>query len=297
MKNNKNIMKVVLVSLGIFQDYLLNNIKQLKLQGNKDIVLITEKRFFKKINENLNIQLIDVNDLNSVYLEQFKNKLQLDRNYRNGFWHHCSMRFIYIYEYMKQNNITDIIHIENDVMIYDNLDNLKDKFNKDKIYLLFTNTDLVVPGIMYINNYSNFKILLDNYDMNKNDVENLGKYFNSSFIEPFPIISIDSNENYFNRNFKSFNSIFDGAAMGQYLGGPDKRNNINDTIGFINELCIIKFNNYKFYWKKINELWNPYLEINNNLIKINNLHIHSKSLEKFLSDNPNENMLILKDID
>lgn len=290
-------MKVVLVSLGIFQDYLLNNIKQLKLQGNKDIVLITEKRFFKKIDENLNIQLIDVNELNSEYLEQFKNNLRLDRNYRNGFWHHCSMRFIYIYEYMKQNNITDIIHIENDVMIYDNLDNLKDKFNKDKIYLLFTNTDLVVPGIMYINNYSNFKILLDNYDMNKNDMENLGKYFNSSFIEPFPIISIDSDENYFNRNFKSFNSIFDGAAMGQYLGGPDKRNNINDTIGFINEICIIKFNNYKFYWKKINELWNPYIEINNKLIKINNLHIHSKSLENFLSDNPNENMLILKDID
>jgi hypothetical protein len=65
-------MKVVLVSLGIFQDYLLNNIKQLKLQGNNDIVLITEKHFFKMIDENLNIQLIDANELNSEYLEQFK---------------------------------------------------------------------------------------------------------------------------------------------------------------------------------------------------------------------------------
>ena len=287
-------MKVVLVSLGIFQDYLLNNIKQLKLQGNNDIVLITEKRFFKKIDENLNIQLIDVNELNSEYLEQFKNNLRLDRNYRNGFWHHCSMRFIYIYEYMKQNNTTDIIHIENDVMIYDNLDNLKDKFNKDKIYLYFYNNETVVPGIMYINNYSNFKIILDNYDMNNNDMVNLGKFFNTSFIEPFPIISIDNDENYFNKNFKFFNSIFDGAAMGQYLGGPDKRNDINADIGFINEKFIIKFNNYKFYWKKINELWNPYIEINNNLIKINNLHIHSKALEKFLSDNPEENRLISK---
>ena len=42
-------MKLLLISLGIFQDYLLNNIKQLKLQGNNDIVLITEKRFFKYI--------------------------------------------------------------------------------------------------------------------------------------------------------------------------------------------------------------------------------------------------------
>ena len=287
-------MKVVLVSLGIFQDYLLNNIKQLKLQGNNDIVLITEKHFFKMIDENLNIQLIDVNELNSEYLEQFKNNLRLDRNYRNGFWHHCSMRFIYIYEYMKQNNTTDIIHIENDVMIYDNLDNLKDKFNKDKIYLVFDNIDRVIPSIMYINNYSNFKIILDNYDMNNNDMVNLGKYYNSSFVEPFPIISIDSDENYFNKNFKSFNSIFDGAAIGQYFGGIDKINDKNDTIGFINETCIIKFNNYKFYWKKINELWNPYIEINNNLIKINNLHIHSKALENFLSDNPEETKTISK---
>jgi hypothetical protein len=287
-------MKVVLVSLGIFQDYLLNNIKQLKLQGNNDIVLITEKHFFKMIDENLNIQLIDVNELNSEYLERFKNNLRLDRNSRYGFWHHCSMRFAYIYEYMKQNNTTDIIHIENDVMIYDNLDNLKDKFNKDKIYLVFDNIDRVIPSIMYINNYSNFKIILDNYDMNNNDMVNLGKYYNSSFVEPFPIISIDNDENYFNKNFKSFNSIFDGAAIGQYFGGIDKINDKNDTIGFINETCIIKFNNYKFYWKKINELWNPYIEINNNLIKINNLHIHSKALEKFLSDNPEETKTISK---
>ena len=286
-------MKVVLVSLGIFQDYLLNNIKQLKLQGNNDIVLITEKRFFKKIDENLNIQLIDVNELNSEYLEQFKNNLRLDRNYRNGFWHHCSMRFAYIYEYMKQNNTTDIIHIENDVMIYDNLDNLKDKFNKDKIYLVFDNINNVIPGIVYINNYTNLKIILDNYDMNDCDMVNLGKYYNKSFIEPFPIISIDNDENYFNKNFISFNSIFDGAAIGQLLGGVDKRNNINSD-SFINETCIIKFNNYKFYWKKINELWNPYIEINNNLIKINNLHIHSKALENFLSDNPEETKTISK---
>lgn len=287
-------MKVVLVSLGIFQDYLLNNIKQLKLQGNNDIVLITEKRFFKKIDENLNIQLIDVNELNSEYLELFKNNLRLDRNFRNGFWHHCSMRFAYIYEYMKQNNISNIIHIENDVMIYNNLDNLKDKFNKDKIYLVFDNIDRVIPSIMYINNHTNFKIILDNYDMNDNDMVNLGKYYNTSFIESFPIISIDTDENYFNKNFKSFNSIFDGAAIGQLIGGVDKRNDINSNIGYINEPCIVKFNNYKFYWKKINELWNPYIEINNNLVKINNLHIHSKELEKFLSANPEENRLISK---
>jgi hypothetical protein len=293
-------MKVVLVCLGIFQDYLLNNIKQLKLQGNNDIVLITEKRFFKYIDKKLNIELINPDELNTEYLEHFKNNLQLDKIFRNGFWHHCSMRFAYIYEYMKQYNITEIIHIENDVMIYDNLDNLKDKFNKNKIYLLFDNIDRVIPGIMYINNHINLKNILDNYDMNKCDMENFGKYFNTSFVEPFPIISIDNEETYFNKHFNKhfniFNSIFDGAAIGQYLGGIDKRNDINANIGYVNNECIIKFNNYKFYWIQINNLWNPYIEINNKLVKINNLHIHCKLLENFLSDNPKENRCISNNI-
>jgi len=289
-------MKVVLVCLGVFQDYLLTNIKQLKLHGNNDIVLITEKQFFKNIDKKLNIQLIDVNDYNSEYLQNFNNNLQLDRNFRDGFWHNCSMRFVYIYEYMKTNNITNIIHIENDIMIYDNLDNIKDKFNKDKLYLLFDNINRVIPGIMYINNHINLKKILDNYSINQNDMINLGKYFDSSFVEPFPIISIiGTNTHYFNKNFNTFNSIFDGAALGQYLGGIDKRNNTGDTIGFINETSIIKYNIYKFYWKKINDLWDPYIEINNNLIKITNLHIHSKFLDKFLSDNPEENKFISKD--
>jgi hypothetical protein len=287
-------MKVVLVCLGIFQDYINYNLKQLKLQGNNDIVLITEKRFFRNISENLNIQLIDVNELNTEYLEQFKNNLNIDKNYRNGFWFNCSMRFVYIYEYMRINNITDIIHIENDVMIYDNLDNLNDKFNKDKIYLYFYNNETVIPGIIYINNHTNLKTILDNYDMNKGDMENFGKYFNASFVEPFPIISNDNEETYFNKHFNIFNSIFDGAAIGQYLGGIDKRNDINADIGYINDACIIKINNYKFYWKKINDLWNPYIKINNNLVKINNLHIHCKLLENFMSDNPIENRCISK---
>lgn len=289
-------MKVILVCLGIFQDYINYNLKQLKLQGNNDIVLITEKRFFKYIDEKLNIQLIDCNEYNSEYLQTFKNNLKLDRNYRNGFWFNCSMRFVYIYEYMKNNNITNIIHIENDVMIYDNLDNMKDKFNKDKIYLYFYNNFTVIPGIMYINNYSNLKIILDNYDMKENDMVNLGKYYNAYFVEPFPIISIDNEETYFNKNFNIFNSIFDGAAIGQYLGGVDRRNDINTDIGYVNDACIIKINNYKFYWIQINNLWNPYVEINNNLVKINNLHIHCKLLENFMSDNPKENRCISKNI-
>lgn len=290
-------MKVVLVCIGPFIEWILHNIKQIKLQGNNDIVLLTEKEHFEKFDKNLNIQLINVNEYNSDYVNNFKKNLNLDKNYRDGFWYNCSLRFLYIYEYMKDNNITDIIHIENDVMIYENLDKLKDNFNKNKIYITFDTFfpyHRAVPSIMYIPNYQILKIILDNYDMKQNDMINLGRYINSSITEPFPIISIENEEHYFNKNFKIINCIFDAAAMGQYLGGIDKRNDPNDTRGFINEACVIQYNNYKFYWIKEDNLWNPYLEVNNKLIKIINLHIHSKFLDKFLSDNPEENKYITK---
>ena len=120
-------------------------------------------------------------------------------------------------------------------------------------------------------------------------------------LEPLPIIfSLNDNINKFNINFKNFNSIFDGASIGQYLGGVDKKNDINDTRGFINETCIVKYNNFKFQWIQENNLYKPYLlyfdNISNQDIKIPiiNLHIHSKELFKFMSNNPLETKYIEK---
>ena len=81
-----------------------------------------------------------------------------------------------------------------------------------------------------------------------------------------------------------FNSIFDAAAIGQYLGGVDPRNIPGDTTGFINETCVVNYSYYKFIWKfnLILNIYQPYILIDNIEILINNLHIHSKSLKKFI---------------
>jgi hypothetical protein len=125
-------------------------------------------------------------------------------------------------------------------------------------------------------------------------MENLAK-FNETIIEPLPIFPIiDNNINKYNKNFNDFNFIFDGAAIGQYLGGVDKRNIDGDTRGFINETCIIKYNDYKFYWLQEDKLYVPYILINNKFIRIINLHIHSKELQNFISINPIECKFINK---
>ena len=103
---------------------------------------------------------------------------------------------------------------------------------------------------------------------------------------------VSSNLNKYNQNFGNFNCIFDAAAMGQYLGGVDKRNQDGDTRGFVNETCIVKYNNFEFFWIKKDNLYRPHIYINLKYIPIINLHVHSKELNKFMCNNPLENKLI-----
>ena len=272
-------MKVILISIGNFQEYILYNIKNLLLHGNNDITVITNLEFFSYFNK-YSIELIDYNTLDDL---NYNKKSQLDRNFRNGFWYFASLRLFYLYSYIKKYNIEHCVHIENDVLVYENLDSLT---KKDFVYAPFDSYNRVIPSFIYIPNHETFKPVIDNYNNTLNDMENLAKF---NFIKPLPIIPIINNEMIkFNENFDEFNCIFDAAAIGQYLGGIDPRNQGGDTRGFINETCIIKYNNYKFFWIKENNLYNPFLLINNKLIKIINLHIHSKQLQNFLSDNPIE---------
>jgi hypothetical protein len=44
--------------------------------------------------------------------------MQLNKSFRNGFWVNTSKRFFAIYEVMKKYNINHVLHIENDVLLY-----------------------------------------------------------------------------------------------------------------------------------------------------------------------------------
>lgn len=290
-------MKLLLISIGVFQDYMIDNIKNLLLHDNNDITVITEKAFFHRLQNFINIEVIDKDDLTSSYIQNYTNNSSLNRTYRNGFWFNTSLRMFYVHAYMKQNDINDVIHIENDIMIYENLDNLKNCFKNDKVYFPFDCDTRAILSFIYIPNYKLLETVLESYDYSKNDMENFG-LLSENIAEALPIIDTNSVDyiHKINKNFNDFNCIFDAAAIGQYLGGIDKLNDPNDTRGFINETCIVKYNNYKFNWiyDDNTKLWYPYIKINNKNVKIINLHIHSKYLHNFLSNNPNECKLIPK---
>jgi hypothetical protein len=103
---------------------------------------------------------------------------------------------------------------------------------------------------------------------------------NTNLIDNLPIGTTDVSSpelQFVTNNYDKFNVIFDAAAIGQYLGGVDPLNDKFNSIGFINETCIIKCNNFNIHWKYEEGIHKPFI----NNVPIFNLHIHSKQLEHF----------------
>lgn len=278
-------MNIVLVCLNNYQDYITVNIEQLIKLKHSNIFVITHPHLFSNFeNFESKINLINADLLDESY--EFENKTSLDRSFRDGFWYLTSLRFFYIYEFMKRYEIEDVIHLENDVLIYYNADELIDKVNKGFLYIPFDSYNRNIASIMYIPNKDIYKVILDNYDFNKNDMENFSIIKQKTgLIQNFPIFIANNNstaeQQFVTTNSELFPFIFDAAAIGQYLGGIDPKNQSGDTKGFVNETCIIKYNNYRIWFEEISGSKKPFIEIEGTKVPIFNLHIHCKNLIGF----------------
>lgn len=231
-------------------------------------------------------------------------------NFRDGFWVSTTARFFYILAFMKVFNVTSTYHIENDNMLFVTLDEIYCKFKpeENKVYMVMDAPNRVVPSILYFPSVEALESLADficrcvvQSDRFINDMDILGMYGEK---KSFPIFPNDSGY------------IFDGAAIGQYLGGVDP-NNIrgvppppdgglrptedsterqkaltiydNPSVGFLNETCIMKPNDYKFVRRPVtmDHLQTPiniFTCVDGKRInKVVNLHIHSKQLYQFSS--------------
>lgn len=284
-------MNIVLVSTGVFQEYILTNIRQLLKLGHHSIYVITEWYFFDRFDEfdKDYVRLINVETLVDVY--DYTNLCKMNKEFRGGFWVATSSRFFYIYALMKRDDMLDIIHIENDVLLYYNCNLLKNRFDKRKIYIPFDSDSRSIASIVYIPNPDILKSVLDNYNYSENDMYNFShiRAILPGLIDQFPIyrplLSHTPEQNNVCINFDRFNFIFDAAAIGQYLGGVDPRNLAvpRDSRGFINETCVIKYDKCSFEWMIGNDgILRPIAVTDSDVrVPIFNLHIHSKCLDQF----------------
>ena len=280
-------MKLILICLKNLQRYIFDNIENLKKFGNNDITVITELIFFDKFKSKFdNLELVDCNELDDF---GFNNKSKLNRKFRGGFWHLASLRLFYLYSYLEKTGLTNVVHLENDVMLFCNLDELHEKLiSFDKTLLVLDNPKRCIPSFIFIPSAEKFKLIIDKYNVRKNDMKNLANIFKNykNQFETLPIFKTDNsseNKKLLTKNYDTFKCIFDGAAIGQFLGGIDPRNSKGkNTIGFVNETCLINYSKYPIEWIEINNCKRPFILIENEKIPIINLHIHCKNIRKFI---------------
>ena len=273
-------MNIILIHLGNKKiPYLIDVIFHLIYFNNNNVHLLVNKKTFNNL-KNLKIikkiNLVNIDNLEKSYEHKyFLKKTKLDKKWYHGFWLRTTERFFYLENFSKKYKLSNIIHLENDNLIFYNLNKLKEKLYKIyKIGVTLLNDKYCIPGIIYFRNYKHTKLITDHiYNYNKkifkskkmNDMGILAdlKKKNKN-IKLLPTINKDLaklvpqkvKQEYY-KNFNKLKFIFDAAAIGQKLDGLDV--NIHKNNGsFINDRNIIHPNNLEIVIKKFKVINKPF---------------------------------------
>lgn len=231
------------------------------------------------------------------YKQMISNRFENLSEFRGGFWVSTTARFYYISALMEMFSLKDVFHIENDIMLYETTQDLYKYICEyfsigsiHKICMVQDSEKRVVPSLLFFPTFAS--------------IDNLTQYItnelgsSSQFINDMDILGSYSDKLQLPFDPEQFKIIFDGAAIGQYLGGVDYKN-LNDSTnpltrldnpsrGFVNETSIMKPDKYMYSNANI-ELDHLAIPIrvptlyNNKPNLIANLHIHSKQLYQFSS--------------
>lgn len=283
-------MEIVFVVLVNFQPFVLDNIENCKRFGNHTITVLTDAKFSHHFDTICNV--VTVESLIQNYSD-FANGLQ--NTFWNGFYELTSYRFFVLYQYTLQYNRGQLLHLENDVMIFQDFTEFS-FHDMSKVLITMDNNERCIPGIVYIPDAASLKTCYDLFDKNQSDMYNWAKCYyqlkSENIIDTLPIF-VNNHEHCKNKiltnEFSFYNGIFDGAAIGQYLGGIDPRNNPKDDPknkeGVVSVDCIVNYSKWDIIWKQSSHFFEePFIIIDGKEIKIFNLHVHCKDLKKFLRE-------------
>lgn len=251
-----------------------------------------------------NIELCSYDDLPLTQAHQFYNDHYL---VNSGFWRYTSERFLYLWDLISTYKLESVFHLENDNMLYEDLETLLGDFKRlyPGIAATFDNDARCIPGLVWIANPTAMESLAQYFSKKApeglNDMQVIGKYrleAPHNQVGSLPIImpeyctmhplespshhTTTRPSSYF-ENAQTFHAIFDAAAIGQFLGGIDPIH-ANNAPGFINESCLFNPSLLEYEWIPDDKNRRvPYAVFQGQYYKIINLHIHSKRLYEFKS--------------
>jgi hypothetical protein len=292
----------------VFQARLFNTTNNIYVLAQQDALNSENAQKLREwLHNNLHVIIVPIETLPlSQEHKLFKETSTHNSRFRKGFWKFAVERFFVLDDFMQQTNLTHLIHLENDTLVYRSIDELLPIFRTyyHGIAAVCINDNKCIPCFVYIRDKTAIKklttYLAQQAYTGKNDMVLLAECKNkkAAHIDCLPIISrayitkhglktangegCNNPEQYCN-HIEDINSLFDGSALGLYLGGLDPRNGPSKQ-GFVSEDCLFNPSLVRCEWKK-DECGRkiPFLTFNGESYQINNLHIHSKNLKAFLS--------------
>lgn len=295
---------IVFVHIGSkIPEYLDWALMQARLFNDCEIVLIANTVPLEQYREFLkkhSITGIACESLQKTsHHKRFIEKSPLDKQFRDGFWYFASERFFYLDDMMQQYQMTNVVHLESDVMLYVDLSEIFPVLERyySGLGVTFDTDERCIPGIVFIRN-PGVSSSLTGVMMKmtgQDDMMAIGKFrkkVGREMVKTLPIVQREYIENQFVNSsrpgdyanlIEEFHSIFDAAYHGQYLGGEDSRNGSAGP-GFVNPHCVIKSSLLEYTWERdVEGRLVPFAHFQGKKLRINNLHIHCKRLWDFYS--------------
>ena len=287
-------------------EFLEYNFKQIRFfNPNVGVYFLTDKNLISDpLFNKYNVEAVDKDLFYSDKIKQF----EMFFNYgSNNFWTLAATRLIYIENFLKSYslyssiNMTDVYHFENDVLLYYNLEEHHEKFQKlyENIAITTGGPDKSMTGFMFIKNHESMSMMtqffidtlktygiqgtLNKYRMDMVHEMSLMKFYGiekgDKYLSNLPILPMGE----FSEHFSDFNSVFDPATWGQFVGGTRNEGPGAKPQDHYIGVLLKQNPQWNVLFKDENGLKVPYFSYDDKLVKINNLHIHSKNLKNYVS--------------
>ena len=293
-------MIIVYCFIGPLPSYAIDTVHQARLFYDGPIYFIISEHTsqYIPILQTYNVTLIPYEDVVSTEFNETvnnNNKFEIVHNLkgREKLFIYAFERFFSLYQLMDKYNLSNVLFLELDNLMYDDPRKWEESFNKKELAFMFDNHDRCSSGICYIKNkdilYKLTKSFLD-YIIHSSkfmtEMTALYEFWDNhkDVVEILPTIWTSNNPEISYENYNTYDSIFDAAAIGIYLGGMDPHHTGGVIVkGLYWHHSLINYTNYTYKWELDEQGRNvPYI-FNNKWIRINNLHIHSKKLDDCLS--------------
>lgn len=273
-------------------NHLNDCIAKIRQYSKIPIFVITDQDFF-----NDQVTIVNSNRYDNLkWLDDFYTGVHYRNDNEYHMWRESSYRFFYIKNIIEEYNLSNILTFDNDVLLYENPEKILEQITQKYKNIAITPQchNEVVMGMCYLKDSNSIKVITDffieEYKLDRHHLKQKYKDYptemrilaNIKQIEYLPILPNSITENRYSNNYSFFNSVFDPAGYGQYIGGLSPMNVTIANPGWYHDYQEIgkqiKLNRIKIIFENNS----PYLLCGNDRIRINNLHIHSKETYKYM---------------